>query len=230
MDTPFSLSIVVPAYNEEANLASTVSALEDVLLQHSIGPLEWLLVDDGSVDGTYAEITALAGRLTGAVPLQHPANQGLGAAIWTGMTRASGEWCTWMPADGQIDPQSIVDMVQIADKADVILLMRDETERGRGRQLLTLGFYGWMRVMFGFDPYGFSGIYLARRQIVQGLPSYGATAVQNYAVAIYGKKHGYRIAQVHTVIRPRLSGRSKVANLPTMIKTLSEIFVLRFRS
>jgi hypothetical protein len=118
-------------------------------------------------------------------------------------------------------------MTQLEDESDLVLLMRDEKGRGQRRQLLTLALYGWMRIMFGFDPYGFSGIYLIRRRILQDISSSGTTAVQNYAVAIHCQKHGYRIRQTRAAMRPRMSGNSKVANFPTMLKTLYELFRLR---
>lgn len=223
-----SLSIIVPAYNEEANVGRTVLAAEAVLRNHVAGRLEWILVDDGSTDGTWSEITALANSMPDVIPLKHVTNRGLGAAVWTGMAQASSKWCTWMPADGQFEAQSFVDMVRLADESDIVLLMRAENRRGRWRRILTLAFYGWMRVMFGFDPYGFSGIYLVRQQIIRDLPLCGTTAVQNYAVAIHCQRDGYRIRQTHTVIQPRMSGKSKVANLPTMLKILYEIILFRF--
>lgn len=221
-----SLSLVIPAYNEEANLAQTILAAEPVLRNHVAKQLEWLLVDDGSSDGTWAEMADLAKSMSGIVPLQHQWNRGLGAAIWTGMKEASMTWCTWMPADGQIDPQSYADMVELAGESDVVLLMREEAKRPFWRQILTLILYGSLRLLFGFDPYGFSGVYLVPKEILSGIPACSTTAVQNYAVAIHCHKNGYRIQQVRTAIRPRLSGKSKVANLPTMVKVLYDLLRL----
>jgi glycosyltransferase involved in cell wall biosynthesis len=223
-----SLSIVVPAYNEEANLASTVLAANEVLQNRAAEQLEWILVDDGSADGTWSEAQRLVDTVAGVVPLRHQENRGLGAAIWTGMAHASGDWCTWMPADGQFDPQAFVDMAHLADGADLVLLMRDEGRRAWWRQILTAAFYGWIRVMLGFDPYGYSGIFLVRREFVQAIPLHSTTGMQNYAVAIHCQRRKGRIRQTRTVVRLRLSGRSKVANLPTMLRTFVDIIRFRF--
>ena len=223
-----NLSIVVPAYNEEPNLARTILAAEATLQGRAAERLEWILVDDGSTDGTWSEMTNLADSMSHVIPLKHPKNKGLGAAIWTGMTQASLDWCTWMPADGQLEPQALDHMARLAGESDLVLLMRDEDERARWRRLLTLALYGGMQILFGFDPFGFSGVYLVRRQILRQMPLYGTTAVQNYAVALHCQKQGYRIQRTSTVIRPRTSGRSKVANLPTMLKTTYDLIRLRF--
>jgi glycosyltransferase involved in cell wall biosynthesis len=113
--------IIVPAYNEESNLTRTVLTAEARLRNQVAGRLEWVLVDDGSTDRTWSEITNLAHSIPNVISLRHIINRGLGAAIWTGMAQASSEWCTWMPADGQFAPQSYVDMVRLANESDLVL-------------------------------------------------------------------------------------------------------------
>jgi glycosyltransferase involved in cell wall biosynthesis len=222
-----SLSIVVPAYNEEANVARTILATEAVLRDQVAERLEWIMIDDGSTDGTWPEITRLARSIPETILVRHMANKGLGVAIWTGMARASSAWCTWLPADGQIAPQAIADMARLADRADLIMLMRNENEREQGRRILTLAFYGLMRLVLEFDPYGFSGVFMARQQAAQAVRLRSTTGLQNYVVVMHCQKKGLRIEQTCTVIQPRLSGKSKVANLRTMVKTLYGIVGLR---
>lgn len=224
------LSIVIPAYNEESNLARTVLAAEAVLKNRAAEQLEWILVDDGSTDSTWSEITNLADSMPNVIPLKHTTNRGLGAAIWTGMAQASSEWCTWMPADGQFDPQSYVDMVRLADESDLVLLMRDKDDRAWQRRILTMMMYGLMRIVLGFDPYGYSGVFLVRGRILQDVPLYGTTGVQNFAVVLHCQKNEYRIQQTCTVIQPRMSGKSKVSNVPTMLKVFYDIMKLARQS
>ena len=224
----FSLSIVVPGYNEKSNLTRTVLAADAMLQNQFAGRLEWILVDDGSTDGTWVEIERLVESLPNVIPIQHSRNRGLGAAIWTGMTNVSSTWCTWLPADGQIDPQAICEMVRLTPKADIILLMRKEVKRKWLRRTLTLGLYGLMRIMSGFDPYGFSGIYMIRQPILRNVHLHSTTGLQNYVVALHCQKNGYLVRQIHTVTQPRMSGQSKVTNMRTMYKTFFDVIKLRF--
>jgi len=122
----------VPAHNEKENVAEAVLPVDAALRQCLGKSLEWLIVDDGSTDGTYSEITRLASMMPNVVPLRHAERKGLGAAIWTGMARASMEWCTWLPADGQFDPQCFVEMVELAGENDCLLVMRHESQRESG--------------------------------------------------------------------------------------------------
>jgi len=222
-----SLSVIVPAHNEAGNLSITVLHAAESLAPGVALPIQWILVDDGSYDATWDEIQLLAQRLPNVMSVRHAERRGLGAALWTGLAQACGTWCTWLPADGQIPPEAIMGMMQIASIYDGVLLMRDEARRNLLRRLLTAGFYGLMRLAFGFNPYGFSGTFLVPRILLADLPLMATTAVQNYAVVLHCLKRGCHLGQVTTIICPRRSGKSKVANLGTISRTFYEIVRLR---
>lgn len=224
---PTRLSIAIPAFNEEANVQRAWQTARDVIEPRVSCAVEWILVDDGSNDATGACMAELASVHKGVYKVAHAERRGLGAAIWTGLSAATGELFAWLPADGQIDPAAIVDMVEQASQADLVMLMRDERSRESNRRVLTLGMYGLFRLLLGFDPYGFSGIFLARRSDLASIVLASTSGVQNYAVVMHAMQQKQRIAQVTTVIGARLSGRSKVANLRTTLRVLRDILGLR---
>lgn len=101
------LSIVIPAYNEApcvALFAETVFALE---LDR---PLELVFVDDGSSDGTLAAIKALAATDSRVRFVSFSRNFGKEAALYAGLTAATGELVVTMDADLQHDPQLLKEM------------------------------------------------------------------------------------------------------------------------
>lgn len=87
-------SVVIPAYNEEAVVGRLVADLKSAARWHEI-----LVVDDGSADATGVEAAA-----AGAQVLTHPYNKGNGAAVKTGLRRASGTYVLIVDADGQHRP------------------------------------------------------------------------------------------------------------------------------
>jgi dolichyl-phosphate beta-glucosyltransferase len=91
-----TLSIVIPAYNEEQRLPGTLDRIA-VYAQHSPIPVEEVVVvDDGSRDGTAALVTAR----TGIVRLvSNPGNRGKGYAVRNGMLAARGDWILSTDAD-----------------------------------------------------------------------------------------------------------------------------------
>ena len=91
MAAPSTTSVIIPAYNEAESIAAVVSALAGVARWHEI-----IVVDDGSEDGT-GERAAAAGALV----VRHPYNKGNGAAVKTGVRRATGANVLIVDGDGQ---------------------------------------------------------------------------------------------------------------------------------
>lgn len=99
-----TLSVVIPAYNEEDSIAEIIErvlAVGPALEQHGVA-LELLVVDDGSKDRT-AEIVR---RYPTVRLLQHNPNRGYGAALKTGFCAATGDLLGFLDADGTYPPES----------------------------------------------------------------------------------------------------------------------------
>ncbi len=104
-----SLSVVVPAYNEENGIGAVLDEL-----QHVLGELdlvyEIIVVDDGSLDGTADVMRPLVGD-SRIVLLQHPANRGYGASLKTGIRHAKYDLVCITDADGTYPNSRIPDLV-----------------------------------------------------------------------------------------------------------------------
>jgi dolichyl-phosphate beta-glucosyltransferase len=95
------LSIIIPAFNEEARLPITLTATRDYLIRHFPQDSEILVVDDGSSDGT-AETTrqfAAKHQDVSVAVLSYGGNRGKGYAVRYGMLHATGEWRLFCDAD-----------------------------------------------------------------------------------------------------------------------------------
>lgn len=90
-----SLSIVIPAYNEESRLATTLERISEYLATRAPGFAEILVVDDGSRDRT-AEVAAAFSNVR---VLHNPGNRGKGYSVRHGMLEARGEWTLFTDAD-----------------------------------------------------------------------------------------------------------------------------------
>ena len=99
-----TLSVVIPAYNEEdgiAEIAHRVLSVKDDLAKVGVDGLELLVVDDGSSDRT----VEIAGSIDGVRLIQHEQNRGYGGALKTGFSRAEGELIGFLDADGTYPPE-----------------------------------------------------------------------------------------------------------------------------
>jgi dolichyl-phosphate beta-glucosyltransferase len=94
-----SLSIVVPAYNEEARLPATLARIAQWLAGRTFSFCEVVVVDDGSADGTAAFVEQHKPTNPCLRLLRNPGNRGKGYAVRHGMLDAGGEWILYTDAD-----------------------------------------------------------------------------------------------------------------------------------
>jgi glycosyltransferase involved in cell wall biosynthesis len=108
---PSSVSVVIPAYNEAEVIAHVVAALRGAASWHEI-----IVVDDGSGDGT-GERASVAG----AAVVRHPYNKGNGAAVKSGIRRATGEYVLIIDGDGQHPPEDALRLVARLGEYDLVI-------------------------------------------------------------------------------------------------------------
>jgi glycosyltransferase involved in cell wall biosynthesis len=112
---PVTLSVVVPAYNEEGAIAATVKRIRAALSELSM-PFEIIVVDDGSADGTRT-----AAELSGAVVLSSADNGGYGSALKRGIAASQSHYVAIIDADGTYPPESLIPMIALARTADMVV-------------------------------------------------------------------------------------------------------------
>jgi glycosyltransferase involved in cell wall biosynthesis len=103
-----TLSVVIPAYNEENGIAEIVHrvlAVKNDLVNVGIVNLELLVVDDGSKDQTAKVTSELVAEFDGLRLIRHPKNKGYGAALKTGFSQSTGELIGFLDADGTYPPE-----------------------------------------------------------------------------------------------------------------------------
>jgi len=109
------VSVVIPAYNEESAVQTVVAELRELLLQHDISP-EIIVVDDGSEDQTAKNAAAAGARV-----IRHRSNHGYGAALKTGIARASNEYIVITDADGTYPARYIPSLLAELRHADMVV-------------------------------------------------------------------------------------------------------------
>ncbi|MEG6522401.1 glycosyltransferase family 2 protein [Desulfotomaculum sp. 1211_IL3151] len=101
------LSMVIPLYNEEENVARVASELQQQLTREQID-YELVLVDNGSTDKTGLILAELAKNNPQFKVVKVSHNQGYGWGIINGLRWASGDYLGFMGGDGQIDPSDVI--------------------------------------------------------------------------------------------------------------------------
>jgi glycosyltransferase involved in cell wall biosynthesis len=145
-----TLTVVIPALNEEKAIAATLQrclAVSDSLcVEAGLKNIEWIVVSDGSTDRT----VEIAKTFSGVTVVVLPLNQGYGAAIQKGFETGTGDLLAFLDADGTCDPACFAAMcLQILDdRAEVVLGSR----MGPGSKMPTVRRIGnWLyAVLLGF--------------------------------------------------------------------------------
>jgi glycosyltransferase involved in cell wall biosynthesis len=116
-----SVSLVIPAYNEENGIASVIERslpLRDELAKQGM-TFELVVVDDGSQDKT----ASIVAQYPSVNLVRHPHNRGYGAAIKTGFCKAAGDYLGFIDADGTYPPESLPALCRAAveQNADIVI-------------------------------------------------------------------------------------------------------------
>ena len=115
------LSVVVPALNEQENVGPLVAQVKQAVIDAGIDA-ELIVVDDGSTDGTLAELVSLAGEHAWLRPLHRDCSTGQSAAMHAGIQAARGRFVAMLDADLQNDPADLPAMLEPvrAGEADMV--------------------------------------------------------------------------------------------------------------
>lgn len=220
------LSVIVFAFDEGENVGLVLGEL--VLWLRANEPRsEVVFVDDGSRDGT---VDAAAGALDGFPHRieRHPENRGIGAALKTGVRAARGDWVTFLPADGQIEPHAIATLRSAATGVDVVLSVYDHRDDGLDRTILSWGVRALIFAVHGVRLRS-DGPYLFRRSLFvpEELPP--DSFFLNFELPIRVLAASLPTRTVTIACRPRLAGASKSKSLGRIADVFIDLVALRRR-
>jgi glycosyltransferase involved in cell wall biosynthesis len=137
------LSVVLPAYNEEANIERVVGQVVAYLAPLGID-YEILPVNDGSRDGTGEILARLAQQSPRVKPQTHAQNRGYGAALRTGFDAAVKRYVFYMDGDGQFDIKDLDKLLPLASEEVIVTGFRIERRDSFIRRLNAKLFGGWL--------------------------------------------------------------------------------------
>lgn len=212
MDQP-QLSVVIPAFNEEGNvaalLAETVAALRGVVA------FEVIFVDDHSRDGTLAALQAAKQHAPELRVIAHATQSGQSTAIRTGVKAARGAWIATLDGDGQNDPADLPKLLAARDAgaAGVKLyagwrVNRHDTGSKKWASKWANGIRS--RLLHDATPDTGCGTKLFERAAFLDLPWFDH--MHRYLPALM-QRAGWQTVSVPVNHRPRGAGASKYTNL-----------------
>lgn len=197
-----SVSIIIPAHNEEKNIRPLFDRLAQVL-QH-VPDYEIIWIDDGSTDGTYRELL----YCSGVTVIRFRRRFGQTAALSAGFQRAQFPICVTLDSDLQNDPSDIVRLVQYLEEEKYDVVSGWRKERFDSVSKNAVSYVGRViRYLFINDGVRDSGCTLKayRTECVRDLDLFGE--MHRFIPALL-KIKGYRIGELSVTHHKRFSGSS----------------------
>ncbi len=222
------LSVVLPAYNEEANIDRVVRGVVAYLEPTGID-YEVLPVNDGSRDRTAEILAALQRELPRVRPQQHPQNRGYGAALRTGFDAAVKRYVFYMDGDGQFDIRDLDHLLPLASEEVIVTGFRIERRDPLIRRLNAKLFGGWLvRVMLGVYVKDLNCAFkLIPKKVFQTVHLESTGALIN--AELYGRaiRAGFGIREVGVHHYPREAGVQTGAHLSVIFRAFYDLLRLR---
>lgn len=221
MKTP--VWVVVPTYNEAANVDGILRAASAELRRLVPGGYRILVVDDASPDGTGALADALAEKMDEVEVLHRAVKTGLGHAYLAGFARAltgGAEWVIEMDADFSHDPRYLGDLLAATEDADVVLGSRyvpggGVRDWGLLRRLISRGGGVYARTILRVDVNDLTGGFKCiRRRVLEGIDLESVRAegyVFQIELTYRALLAGFKVREVPIVFRDRTAGSSKMS-------------------
>ena len=214
---PYSLTIAIPAYNEEHALGDVIMKA-DKAARSFVSVFEILVIDDGSTDKTGAIADRLAKDNRHIRVIHHRNNMGFSGAIKACYVNAKHEYIFLLPADGQIDPADMSIFLEKIGDSDVVVGYRIDNPEPLSRRINSWVFHTLYRTLFGVQLREISTSILWRKVVLDQIriTAVPRSAVIEPEVVYKAWASGFRFTQVPIPYYPRTQDKAKGAN-PLMI-------------
>jgi glycosyltransferase involved in cell wall biosynthesis len=228
-----TLSVVIPIKDERDNLRPLHERLRGALDPLCAGPspslkdYEILFIDDGSIDGSFAVLEALAAADPRVKVLKLRRNFGQTPALRAGIDWSSGDVLVTMDGDLQNDPADIPALLaKLNEGYDAVFGLR----KGRQDQLFVRKVPSWLgnwliRAATGVRVKDMGCTLRAmRRDLAEALPLYGE---MHRFIPVLAQMHGAKVAQIEVRHHPRVAGQTKY-NLTRTVRVILDLITVKF--
>lgn len=218
MNNSLKLSVVMPALNEERDIAlaveNTLHAFDDFEIEGEV-----IVVDDGSDDRTREIVENLRKKDGRISVVHHDSPMGIGAAFWEGVDSSTCDVVTMIPGDNENDPWETLRYFKLLDHVDIVIpFVYNRAVRSIWRNILSYAYRFIINTSFQVNFNYTNGTILYRRSILIGLKHRSAGFFFQTDILIRAVKKGYLFAEVPYRLGLRGSGDSKAMSFPSLVQ------------
>jgi glycosyltransferase involved in cell wall biosynthesis len=219
-----SITIMIPAYNEEENLLKTVSSVSQIL-RDLFEKYEILLFDDCSTDDTAKIANQISKKNKRIKVIHNKRNMGLGYNYRKGVELAQYKYFSWVPADNEAKLDSVKYLLENAGKADIVVNYTVNKEvRSHLRRIISYGFTQSLNLLFGLDLRYYNGLAVYKSEILKNINVKTNSFAFQAEILIRLIKKGYSYLEVPMYIRK--SGNTKIFRIRNFLGVIKTVFRL----
>jgi len=223
-----SITIVIPAYNEQDNLKKIVDKCFN-FLKSNFQEFEVIVVDDGSFDSTPIICNQLIDNYNGRfVALRHGKNRGYGAALRTGLFSAKGDLVFYTDADNQFDIDEINNHMKYISDYDVVIGYRKNRKDKMRRKFAALVYNRLIFLLFGLNVRDIDCSFkLFKRRPLHSLSIDSDKFLVDTELLVKSKINNFKIKEVPVTHFPRIAGKSCI-RFSHVFTTLNDIRIFYY--
>ena len=223
------ISLVIPVYNERESLAKLHAELSDVAATERLS-VEFIFVDDGSTDGSWEAIRALAAVDSRVGAVRFRRNFGKAAALRAGFDAARGQFIATLDADLQDDPRELPRFRAAIDAGADLVSGWKQVRHDPMDKVLPSRIFNWLvsRLSGVWLHDHNCGYKMYRREVVEDLPLYGE---MHRFIPVLAAARGWGVDELTVHHRRREFGRSKYGfsrNIKGFLDLGTALFLTRY--
>jgi glycosyltransferase involved in cell wall biosynthesis len=217
------VSIVLPSFNEEANIAESIRNATAAAAMSS-EDYEIIVVDDGSTDGTARVVSQSIESDPHLRLIVHTRNRGYGDAVRSGIDAAQMDWVLLSDADLQFDLRELADFVPVTSSADVLWGQRILREDRLSRRAFSAAWNRLMRALFRLPVRDVDCAFkLIRRDLLQRFRLQTSGAMISTELLVRCRAEGARVVEVGVHHHPRVAGEESGAKARVVLRAFREL-------
>lgn len=215
-----TLSVIMPALNEENNIEAAVVSTLEAFQNHDITG-EIIVVNDGSTDNTRKIVESIIEKESRVRLINHEKPIGVGYSFLDGVKIANNEVVVMFPGDNENDPDNALNFFDLMDKVDIIVPFIHNVEvRERNRRILSSIYRFIINISFGVNLNYTNGTIFYRKILLEGLKVKSTGFFYNAELIIKLVRKGYLFAEVPNFLKVRGSGTSKALTFKSLIEVM----------
>lgn len=223
---PKSLSVIIPAFNEEKNIRAACVEVSRVIEKH-ISDYELLVFDDASQDRTADVVKEIQKGNSRIKLFQNLVNKGLGYNYRAGISTAKCEYAIMVPGDNELVADSLEGILEEIGTTDVIICYSLNPEaRPYWRQLISNVFTASLNFLFGLKVRYYNGPSVIRTELAREFAPFTSSFAYMAVILVQLIKGSASYKHVGFRLRHRPHGRTKAFRLKNIASVIKDVLAL----